>query len=162
MKKQKPVPSNTEKSNSMDRIELLKRFWSSLRNLYKKAIAKIEILLNIKQNITPSNTDKSTPREEPSYLKALKAVPSNEKVGQVFITSTRQPKPKKPAMDLTKISLPLSQKDFEKLQKLESTEVIEETDFPKEFWEAYNRMAGEIAQERFQAMIDSGEAGYYD
>ena len=67
---------------------------SDLRNLYKTATAQIQRFLAMKQKPTPSNTEKSVRREEPSYWKALNVVPTNERVGQTYITSTRQPLPK--------------------------------------------------------------------
>ena len=44
--------------------------------------------------------DESTPKRERAYLKALNAKQSNEKVGQVFITTTKmQPPAAAPAED---------------------------------------------------------------
>lgn len=120
-------------------------------------VGKVFITTLKKPLPTSSNPDTSTPYVVPNYLIKLKSVATNDKVGQSFVISTKKGLPKKKAIDLTKISLPLSQTDFEKLQILESTEAIEQKDFPKELWEAYDKKAGEIAQARLQKMIDSGE-----
>jgi D-aminopeptidase len=67
---------------------------TNLRNNVQQALAEKERFLTMKKKPTPSNTVKSVPREEPSYWKALNVVPTNERVGQTYIISTRQPLPK--------------------------------------------------------------------
>lgn len=49
----------------------------------------------MKKKTTKTIPDTTTPWVVPSYLKELNAKPSNDKVGQVFITTIRQPLPKK-------------------------------------------------------------------
>ena len=48
----------------------------------------------MKKKLAPSTPDTSTPFVVPNYLKVLNAKPSNDKVGQIFITTTKQPLPK--------------------------------------------------------------------
>ena len=89
--------------DTVRRTELLEKVRSSLdkrqdgtnlHNVYKKTTTENQRFLAMKQKPTPSNTEKSVRREEPSYWKALNVVPTNERVGQTFIISTRQPLPK--------------------------------------------------------------------
>jgi hypothetical protein len=40
-------------------------------------------------------TEKPITREDPPYIKAFNSKPSNRKVGQTFVTSTKQLLPKK-------------------------------------------------------------------
>jgi hypothetical protein len=67
---------------------------ANLRNYIKTAITKSERFLKMKKKPKQSNSEKSTTRVEPPYLKDFNAKPSNENVGKVFVTTSRQPLPK--------------------------------------------------------------------
>jgi hypothetical protein len=45
----------------------------------------------MKRKLAPSTPDTLTPFFELNYLKLLKAVPSNDKVGQTFVTTFNKP-----------------------------------------------------------------------
>jgi hypothetical protein len=49
----------------------------------------------MKKKPTPPTPDTSTPFVLPNYLKKLNSVPTNDKVGQTFVTSIKQALPKK-------------------------------------------------------------------
>lgn len=62
------------------------------------------------------NQDTSNPKRERAYLKALNAKPSNEKVGQVFITTTKMQPPKAENLSEQKLS-PLKEKTLLDIMK---------------------------------------------
>jgi hypothetical protein len=62
------------------------------------------------------NQDTSNPKREPAYLKLLNAKPSNRKVGQVFITTTKMQPPKSENLSEQKLS-PLKEKTLLDIMK---------------------------------------------
>jgi hypothetical protein len=68
----------------------------------------------MEQDTTGLNQDTSTPYEEPEYLKALNSKPSKDKVGQVFVTTTKMPPPKEESEER---SNPLKEKILQDIMK---------------------------------------------